>query len=94
MTCHASVIVTAEHSAPIYPTEAAALAATGNKHGSGYGPKWAVWLVQGGHAEIVGMKFSDLSNANEYAKGLAEEIAALAGQDAAGVSRQKVVRLN
>lgn len=76
-----SIVITAEHNAPVYGTEAAALAATGNKYGSGHGPRWAVWLTKDSElVELLQCGFPGLAQAREYASSIGKEIAALYGQ--------------
>ena len=90
-----SIVVTAEPSAPMYGTEAQALAATGHKEGSGNGATWAVWLTRGGDlCELLQWGFTDLRSAEEYAQALAMDIARDAGTDSEGLKRKKVVRVN
>ena len=88
-----SIVVTAEHSAPLYASEAQCLAATGEKE-SHNGNRWAVWLTRGEVVELLAHKFPDLHTAEEYALGIAKELAALSGKDEDGKANQRVVRVN
>ena len=88
-----SIVVTAEHTVPVYGTLEQALAKTGNKDGSGNGPKWAVWLTRGDMAELVQCGFTGLRDAEEFAQALAKDIAKLAGVDVDGKANKRVVRV-
>ena len=90
-----SVVITAEHNPPMYPSEQAALKATGNKLGSGNGPRWAVWLTKDSSlCELLHVGFRELHEAEAYARSVANEIAALSGKDSEGLARSKVVRVD
>ena len=91
---HASIVVTAEPTAPVYPGEEKALRATGNKLGSGHNQRWAVWFQNDAGVELIQTGFTGLRQAEEFALQTAKDLAAFGGKDENMKDNQKVVRVN
>lgn len=91
MTIHASVVVTAEHNAPVYPSEKIALAKVGNKNGSGHNCRWAIWLTKGDDAWLIESGIQSLGLARTKAEELANQIRDSFGVDELGGYKTKVV---
>ena len=81
-----SIIVTAEHVAPVYAGEQQALARIGQKE-SHSNCRWAIWLVVDEEVRLLAHGLPNLGTANEHAAQFAKDMVA-------GDETKKVVRSN